>query len=40
MNANRGYKAFKKFVKDVDGMRTIEQNMATVEMAVYGNMGG
>jgi hypothetical protein len=40
MNANRADKAFQKFIKEVDGIRTIEQNIVTVDMAVFGNMGG
>ena len=40
MAANRADKDFQKFVKEVDGIRTIEQNIVTVDMAVFGNMGG
>ena len=40
MNANRADKAFQKFIKEVDGIRTIEQNIVTVDMGVFGNMDG
>ena len=40
MNANRADKAFQKFIKEVSDIRTIEQNIVTVDMAVFGNMGG
>ena len=40
MNANRADKDFQKFIKEVGGIRTIEQNIVTVDMAVFGNMGG
>ena len=40
MNTNRADKAFQKFIKEVGDIRTIEQNIVTVDMAVFGNMGG
>jgi hypothetical protein len=40
MNANRADKDFQKFIKEVRDIRTIEQNIVTVDMAVFGNMGG
>ena len=40
MNANRADKAFQNFIKEVGDIRTIEQNIVTVDMAVFGNMGG
>ena len=40
MNANRADKAFQKFIREVGDIRTIEQNIVTVDMAVFGNTGG
>ena len=40
MNANYADKAFQEFIKKVSGIRTIEQRIVTVDMAVFGNMGG
>jgi acyl-homoserine lactone acylase PvdQ len=40
MNANRADNHFQKFIKEVRDIRTIEQNIVTVDMAVFGNMGG
>ncbi|MED5314655.1 MAG: hypothetical protein VYB84_01330, partial [Pseudomonadota bacterium] len=40
MNANRGEETFQTFLQEVGEIRTIEQNIVTVDMAVFGNMGG
>jgi hypothetical protein len=40
MNANRADKAFQKFIKEAGDIREIEQNIVTVDLAVFGNMGG
>ena len=40
MNANRGEETFQTFLQEVGDIRTIEQNIVTVDMAVFGNMGG
>ena len=40
MNANRSEETFQTFLEEVRDIRTIEQNIVTVDMAVFGNMGG
>ena len=40
MNANRADKAFQKFIKEAGDIREIEQNIVTVDLAVFGNVGG
>jgi hypothetical protein len=40
MNDNRADKAFQKFIKEVGDIRTIEQNIVTVDLAIFGNTGG
>ena len=40
MNANRSEQTFQTFLQEVGEIRTIEQNIVTVDMAVFGNMGG
>ena len=40
MNANRSEAAFQTFLEEVRDIRTIEQNIVTIDMAVFGNTGG
>lgn len=40
MNDNRADKAFQKFIKEVGDIRSIEQNIVTVDLAIFGNTGG
>ena len=40
MNAFRSEQTFQTFLQEVGEIRTIEQNIVTVDMAVFGNMGG
>lgn len=40
MNANRADKAFQEFIKEAADIRTIEREIVTVDLAVFGNTGG